>query len=289
MATLSNINEIQSLLTQAQEVLILTHENPNFDSLGASLSLFLSLTAAGKKVTVACPTPSTVEFSNLVGIDKLSQSLGGKNFVISLDYVEGSIEKVSYNITGDKFNLVIEPKPGAPAFSPEKVHYSSSAASPNLIFVLDCANYEQLGKFYQDEKELYSKVATINIDNHPNNTQFGKINLTDPQASSTSELVTFFLQNLGLPINQDMATNLLAGIEAATNNFAPQTSSAGAFEAAAICLKAGGKRRIVREPFQEVPPQAPQEAPADWLQPKIFNTKTASNPPLTPKDESTLL
>lgn len=282
----TNISEIQNLLASAQEVLILTHENPNQDSLGASLSLYLSLSALGKKVAVACSTPLTVEFGNLVGIDKISQNLSSKNFVISLDYVEGAIEKVSYNISDDKFNLVIEPHPGAPPFSPEKVHYSTGSAIPELIFVLDSANFEQLGKFYHNEKDLYSKVPTINIDCHPGNLYFGKINLVDPGASSTSEIVTFLLQNLGLSLTEDIATNLLVGITFATNNFASESVGAGAFEAAAICLKAGGKRLgMLAKPTKEGPSQ---EAPADWLQPKIFKSSLTPSPSPS-KDESTLL
>jgi nanoRNase/pAp phosphatase (c-di-AMP/oligoRNAs hydrolase) len=280
---LPNINEIQTLLTNAQEVLILTHETPSQDSLGASLALFLSLSASGKRGTVACPKPLTVEFGNLVGIDKINQNLSSKNFIISLDYVEGAIEKVSYNITNDKFNLVIEPRVGAPPFSPERVHYSQDNANPGLIFVLDSANLEQLGKFYQDEKDLYSKVATVNIDYHPNNSHFGKINLIDPSASSTSEIITFLLQNLGLPLTEDIATNLLVGITVATNNFS-ESAGAGAFEAAAICLKAGGKRLGMVKKKEE----PSQEAPADWLQPKIFKSSSAPSPSPS-KDESTLL
>lgn len=281
MLDLANIGEIQNLLKSAQEVLILTHENPTQDSLGAALALFLGISSFGKRATVACPTPTTVELSNLIGIDKVNQSLRSKNFIISLDYAEGMIEKVSYNINSDKFNLVIEPKLGAPPFSLEKVHYSTSAPNPDLIFVLDCANLQELSKFYQDGEDLYSKVTTVNIDYHPNNTHFAKINLVDLGASSTSEIIAFLLQNLGLPLTEDIASNLLAGITVATNNFS-ERAGAGAFEAAAICLRAGGKRLgIVGEKKKELG----REAPADWLAPKIFKSST----PLSPKDETTLV
>lgn len=283
MPTAPDINEIQSLLASSKEVFILTHENPNHDTLGASLALFLSLLQAGKKTTVACPTPATVEFNNLVGLDKLNQTLPGKNFIISLDYVDGSIEKVSYNIDGDKFNLVIEPKSGAPSFSSEKVHFSSAAASPDLILVLDCSNLGELGKFYQNEENLYSKTTIINIDYHPKNAYFGKINLVDPQASSTSEIVTYLISNLGLPMTSDVASNLLSGLTFATKNFSAENLGAGAFEAAALCLKAGGKRKRGEQPIAQ---EAVQEAPADWLTPKIFKS---SSPSQTPKGESTTL
>jgi len=284
MPVLPNLSEIQSLLDQTKELLILTRENPDKDSLAASLALFLTLSATGKKARVACPTPSTVEFANLFAIDKVSQTLGSRNFIISLDYVEGSIDKVSYNISGDKFNLVIEPRPGTPPFSPEKVHYSSSTIMPDLIFVLGTADFEQLGKFYKDEKDLYSKVPVVNIDYHHDNTYFGKINLVDTEASSVSEIVSFFLRDLGFSLTQEVATNLLAGIDSATKNFSPSLASASAFEAAAFCLKAGGKRETEKEISQGLS----QEAPPDWLKPKIFKSSTASQP-VTPKDESTLL
>lgn len=280
MTTLANIDEVKNQLTLAQEILILTHETPNQDSLGASLALFLALQVAGKKVTVGCPTAPTVEFNNLVGLDKLVQELPSKNFVISLDYIEGAIEKVSYNIEGDRFNLVIQPKAGAPSLRPEQIHYRDAALNPDLIFILDCLRLEQLTSFYQN-KDLYSQVAMINIDYHPENALFGKINLVDKGASSTSEITTFLLQELGLPFNQDIGSNLLAGLVAATDNFS--LDSPGAFEAAAICLKVGGKRRLTTQPVKTA-----ATPPADWLQPKIF--KSSAQPQRQPpKDEQTLL
>ncbi len=282
MPVLPNNLEIQNLLTNSREILILTHENPNQDSLGASLALYLSLKAANKNVTVACPTPSTVEFTNLIGIDKLSPDLGGRNFVISLDYTEGTIDKVSYNIEGQKFNLVIEPRPGAPAFTQDKVHYSSSTPSPDLILIIDCAGIEELGKFYKDEKELFARVNTVNIDWHQNNASFGKVNLVNPGASGSSEIVVQLIKGLGLPLNEDIATNLLSGIETATKNFSSETASAGAFEAAAACLKAGGRRGASKT--------SQEEAPADWLQPKIYSSKSKAAPQdVTPKDGTSLL
>ncbi len=277
-----SITKIKNLLANAREVLILTHQNPSHDSLGSSLALFLSLSTAGKKVTVICPTPSTVEFANLVGIDKIAQTLPSKNFIISLDYAEGAIEKVSYNIEGGKFNLVIEPRPGTPPFSPEKAHYTSSGITPDLIFVLDSFSLEELGNFYSDDKEMYSKVTVINIDSHKNNSLFGQINLVEPEGSSTSEIVAFLLQDAGLPFNEDIASNLLAGLSFVSDNFSSNTVGPDLFEATAICLRAGGKRPGgVKAQKTELN----QEAPADWLQPKIFKSGTVSSS----KGEPTLL
>jgi nanoRNase/pAp phosphatase (c-di-AMP/oligoRNAs hydrolase) len=215
----SDITKIKELLDNAQDVLIVTHERPNADSMGSTLALYLGLTGMGKRVTVACPDPMIVEYSSFVGANKMVSSISKKNFVISLDYVDGSIEKVSYNIEGDKFNLVIEPRPGFDTFGPDKVHYSYAGGNAQLIFTVDTIHLGGLKKLYEEDKELYATKPIINIDRHPNNAQYGHTNMVDPQASSTAELVGQLLSGLGVAITADIATNLLNAVYGATNNF----------------------------------------------------------------------
>lgn len=310
----SDITNIKGLLETAQDVLIVTHEHPTHDSIGSALALSLGLSSLGKKVTVACPDPILVELSNYIGAQKIVTALGKKNFVISLDYVDGSIEKVSYNIEGDKFNLVIEPRPGFEAFSEDKVHYSHSGQSAQVIFSVDTIHLGGLKKLYEDDKELYASKPIVNIDRHANNAHYGHTNMVDDKASSTAEVVYTLLTGLGVSLSEDMATNLLNAVYSATQNFQSPNVKAGAFELAAKSVSAGGKRfvnapsvseeithggesvaseprRIEQSPVaaatQAVPaqsqqatpaPQAPkpQKAPPEWLKPKIFKSSNIS-------------
>lgn len=289
--------KIKDLINAANDILVVTHEHPTFDSIGSSLALCLGLASFGKKVTVACPDPMTVELSNFVGVNKIVSEAGKKNFVISLDYVEGSIEKVSYNIAGNTFNLVIEPRPGFPVFSEEKVHYSHAGASADLIFAVDTIHLGGLKKLYEEDKELYATKPIVNIDRHPNNVHFGQINLVDNQASSTAEVVGSLLSALGVTLTEDIATNLLNALYGGTNNFQNPYVTASAFTLAASCVRAGGKRfGVGKDGVQPSAAEAPQmvkvqdttnapkdvgmqtpvsQAPADWLKPKIFKS---SNP-----------
>lgn len=282
---------VQQALTSAQTVLVVSPKKPKLDQIAAALALFLSLKKAGKSVVVACPDEMTVEFSLLVGVDKISQQLGGKNLMISLDYIEDSIEKVSYNIEGKKFNLLIQPKAGFPPLSAEKVNYSHSGGS-DLIFTIGAQRLEDLGSLYAQEKELYDQKPVVNIDVDPKNTQFGKINLANPAISSCSEITAGLISVLKLPVDQDIATNLLLGIEEATQGFTSPKTSASTFEVAAFCLRAGGRRAKAPEakPKKAVPlspmpsgvsakkvPKEPEEKEkpsADWFEPKIFKGST---------------
>lgn len=291
--------QIKELLDKASSVLIVTHENPTADSIASSLALYLGLTDLGKKVTIACPDPVTVGLSYFVGADKVVNEAKKNNFIISLDYQEGSIEKVSYNIEGDKFNLVIEPRPGFEPFSQEKVHYAYAGGGGDLIITVDTIHLGGLKKLYEQDKELYASKPIINIDRHPNNAQYGQINLVDSQAASTSEVVARVLSNLGVKLTQDIAFNLLNGVYGATNNFQSATVTAAAFELAAVCIKAGGKKFQPHQAKQEEAPVGesvgetkpvqteapvnseekpvkPHETPAEWLKPKIFKSSSIS-------------
>lgn len=295
------LSSLRESLAPAQTVLILLPQNPNRDKIAASLALFLSLKKAGKRVTIVCPTQMTVEFSDLIGVDQIGIKLSGRNLIISFDYIEDSIEKVSYNIENNKFNLVIQPKPGFPPLSLEKVDYSYSGEGADLIFTIGAQDLKDLGKFYQESKSLFENQSIVNIDLSSANNQFGKINLIDPAASSCSEIVAHLISRLGLPVDEDIASNLFLGIERTTGGFTSGEVGAATFEAAAFCLRAGARRmaprrRPEKRPKKKVPlkpmptevsaakkPEEPapkeplggkKKPSPDWLEPKIYKGNT---------------
>ena len=252
------LTKAKELVGKANDIVIVTHAKPTMDSIGGSVALMLGLVSLGKKATVVCPDPITVGLSGFVGVDRVVRDFGKKNFVISLDYVDGSIEKVSYNIEGKKFNLVVEHRPGFELFSPDKVQYSYQGVSADLVMSVDTLDLPDLGSVYEQQKDVITSKSVINIDFHSNNTNYGVLNLVDPGASSTTELIAELLATLGVKLTVDIATNLLNAIYAATNNFQNANVTSMAFEVASVCLKAGAKRFGVAD--------APRANP----EPKVF-------------------
>lgn len=273
---------IQEILAAAKSIFIVLPKNSDYDKVAAGLALFLSLKQTGRQVSIASPRQMTVEFSSLVGVDKIKNKLDGRNLIISFDYIEDSIEKVSYNIEGGKFNLVIQPKEGFPSFSPDKIQYSFSGGSPDLVFVIGAESLQDLEKLYLDNPEIFD-----------NNKKVVNINLNS--AGSISEKIANTISDLKLPIDADIAGNLLAGIERATDNFSSAKTTADTFQAAALCLRAGAKRQLIEpkkkkatiplepmttevsasKPPIEAPAEEEVEPPSpDWLQPKIYKGNT---------------
>lgn len=294
--------EVKKYVDEAKNILLVIPKNSSHDGFGSALASYLALTDIGKTVTVACPDPMTVEYSDFVGANKVKTSIQNKNFIISLDYKEGSIDKVSYNIEGDKFNLVIEPRAGF-QFSKDAVSYShaTGGAKADLIIVFNALHLGQLGTVYEENKDLFASQPVVNIDTHSENKEFGTVNLVDPTASSTTELTAVVLSSLGVKLTEDIATNLLNALYQTTDNFEKSLVNARTFEVASVCMKAGGKRFTKKEKTEEgksanliqpkpqedkkdheetvlsgetKQPEKPSSPPDDWLKPKIFKSSS---------------
>lgn len=274
------LSKAKDMVGTAQNVVVVTHGKPTMDSLGSSLALMLGLISLGKKATVVCPDAITVELSGFVGVDKVVRDFGKKNFVVSFDYVDGSIEKVSYNIEGKKFNLVVEHRPGFEPLTPDKVNYAYQGVSADLIITVDILNWNQLGDVYTNNKDLIASKPVINVDFHNENLNYGQLNLVDPGASSTTELVAELMATLGVKLTTDIATNLLNAIYDATKNFQNPNVTSMAFEVASVCLKAGAKRFGVEAPVQ-VPAPVPAPPQPVQPQPQVF----VGNQPVTPEPQ----
>lgn len=296
------LTKLKNILANARNVIIFLPANPNYDQLAAGLGLYLGLLKQGKQVTIASSTPVLVENSDLVGIDKIKNSLNGKNLIISLPYEEGKIEKVSYNFEEDKFNLVIEPKEDHLDFSPDDVSFSTGGLEADLIFTVGVKDLSEIDKLYQANRDLFEKKDVTRIDNSQSVSQFGKINIVNPQLPTVSEIIVLVLKNLSIAIDKDISTNLYKGLQKGTNNFDQQIVSALTFEAAAFCLRNNAiktptgitQKQVFAVPAAQVsqkqspivqPSASPVKhvstspilsqdvsVPGDWLKPKIFSS-----------------
>lgn len=229
-------------IERAKDIAIVTHEKPTADSLGSSLALYQGLLSLGKKAVVVCPDPVTVGLSYFVDVNKIRNQFGQKNFIISLDYIDGSIEKVSYNIDRDKFNLVIEPRAGFEPITGDKVHFSETNSKPDLIISIDTIHLGGLKKLYESEKEMFASTTIINLDHHQNNSNYGQINLVDPDSATTIEITAALLSSLGVKLTPDIASNMLNSLYDSTDNFQSEFVNSRTFELASACIRAGGKR-----------------------------------------------
>ena len=68
------INLLKGFLDQAADLGIVIGSHQNLDTVAASLALYNSLSQAGKKVQIISKKAPTVEVSNLVGVNKITEN-----------------------------------------------------------------------------------------------------------------------------------------------------------------------------------------------------------------------
>ena len=106
----------------------------------------------------------------------------------------------------------------------------------DAVFVLDCSEIERVG----DEAPRIAGVRRIvNIDHHISNDRYGHLTLTDPNASSTGEMVFRLLDGMGLEITKDMAINLYTAILTDTGAFRYSNTGPKTFAVAGRLLEKG--------------------------------------------------
>lgn len=285
------MNELQNLtsqINQASSILLFSPNKPGFDAVASTLSLYLVLKSAGKNVTVASNSEPIVRDSHLVGLDKIKTEIGQQNLVISFPYQEDSIEKVSYNVKNETFNLIIRPKQNHTPIKKDKLEFNYTGASADLVIILGCVQIQDVGNILIQEKDLLEQAKIVNISNKPS--EFGDVNIVDTQAS-LSELTTALIQEINLQLTQDAAQNLLLGIEQATDNLQSQQITADTFEALATLYRAGANRSRNQKPKKstahplktkdqqnKIKKDEPESRPKpDWLKPKIYKSSSQNS------------
>jgi len=257
-------SELNLWLAKVGEIRILLPEKPSLDLVASGCSLSSSLRKGGKKTVLVCPEEVKAKFSQVYGVNEIRNKISERSFVISIDYNLSDVEKVAWDDKEQKVNLIVQPKEEAPMIREDMVSFSSRGGKVSNVIALGFRSSQELqaglSQLGQKSNIDQTKLVNIGIGAEWERENFGQIKIIDSQASSFSEIVAALVEGLSLPIDELGASNLLLGLRAATNSFSAANVGADAFEAAAFCLRAGGKLTEV----------APQGAAVDFGKPKIY-------------------
>ena len=232
--------------SQSNSISLVLPTNPSFDIVASALSLKLSLEQQNKKVDITCPDEITVDFNRLVGVNTITKATPSKNLIISFPGQTNLVEKVSYSVENDELQLVIVPKTGS-IIDTTKIKIIPGGVSYDLSLVVGSADFGVEG-----------------------------------EASCLSQITAVIIKSQNLPINPDIATNLMQGLTRGTNGFTNPKVDKNTFEAAAWLMASGARHQsdeISAESFPtgSIPVAQPQPEPEpDWYEPKIYRGTTVS-------------
>lgn len=134
----------------------------------------------------------------------------------------------------------VDPPPPFLAFLPgvERVR-RSPALEPDVAVVVDAGELSRIGVVVTEQSDWFARARLVNIDHHVSNPGYGAAAWIDPEAAATCELVTLLLPELGVPLDAQLATALLAGIVQDTHTFAHPNATARTLRVAADLVDAG--------------------------------------------------
>ncbi len=85
---------------------------------------------------------------------------------------------------------------------------SAVPSSADLLIMVDCSSMDRTGVAPQD----LPRRPDINFDHHPTNSYFADLNFVDPEAAATAEIIYDAAPSLGLPLEPEVASNLLVAL-----------------------------------------------------------------------------
>lgn len=225
------------------------------DSLGSALALYLILKKLGKEVTVVSPEPVPEAFQFLPTTNVIHEDLtASPDFIVTIDCAKAKIDTIKTKLENNKVNIIVTAKKGQ--FSADEVSFHHGPSKYDVIVTVDTGDLVQLGRFYEDNPELFTSLPVINIDHHASNDNFGKINLVDIMASATTEILLPLIEEMEQRTNvelfdEDVATLLLAGIITDTGSFQNANTTPRSFAASAKLIKYGARQQeIIKHVFK---------------------------------------
>jgi phosphoesterase RecJ-like protein len=122
--------------------------------------------------------------------------------------------------------------------------------SERVVVFLDCGNIDRMPVDFLRRQD----VELVNIDHHHDNTRFGSVNLVDPGASCTAEIVWRLAKELGAEITPRIADALYVALVTDTGKFMYENTTSDAHRMAAELIEVGvDPHNVYRRLFEDLP------------------------------------
>jgi len=120
------------------------------------------------------------------------------------------------------------------------------------LVCLDCASEQRLW----DGEPHRAAALVVNVDHHGDNTEFGDLNLVEPDASSTAEVLVHVLEAGGWEIAPDEALPLYVALVTDTGRFGNRSAGREAHRVAGLLIESGADPAAVARRLYEQQPFA---------------------------------
>jgi bifunctional oligoribonuclease and PAP phosphatase NrnA len=186
-----------------------------------------------QRITALChENPDADTIGGAVAIALIGERLGKQ------------VEIVSVDAPAPAFDFL----PMYDRFSPEP------RLEPDLAVVCDAATLERVGRVRVEHASWFECARLVNVDHHVTNSRFGHVNLVDPAAAATCQVIAAALPALDIAADRELATALLTGIVRDSHGFSDPSTGGETLRIAASRVDAGAPITLIhRRVLAELP------------------------------------
>ncbi|MCI0404963.1 MAG: bifunctional oligoribonuclease/PAP phosphatase NrnA [candidate division Zixibacteria bacterium] len=124
--------------------------------------------------------------------------------------------------------------------------------APDAAFVVECPSLRRIGCV---QKLLRPETVIVNIDHHPRNEKFGRVNWLDARASAVGEMIYDFLTAARFKITPSVAESLYTAILTDTGRFRYSSTHPRTLEICARLMRQGANpQKITEEVYYRISP-----------------------------------
>ena len=132
----------------------------------------------------------------------------------------------------------------------EVFHEAPADIADRTVIFLDCGNVDRMPVDFLVE----DAAIVMNVDHHHDNTRFGQINLVDPDACCTAQIVWRLAHELGVEIDTEIAEALYVGLVTDTGKFMYENTDSEAHRMAQELIASGVlPNEIYRKLYERAP------------------------------------
>lgn len=253
---LETIQQIEKIINESKNVLILLPQNPTGDAIGSGWAFNFFLEKKGIVSTLAFVDEfkEVERFTFLPKPKNISEGINeAKEFILVFKTKYNKISNVKPEFGEDELKIFITPEKGS--IDPRDFCFIPAKSKYDAIFVLDSPDKETLGKVFEDNPDIFYEMPVVNIDHHSNNENFGQVNVTNINASSTAEILYEVFEKIDSKIIDENISNcLLAAIISGTESFQRKNTTPKSLQIAAKLMDNGAKQQeIIRWLFKTQP------------------------------------
>lgn len=237
---LSDIKQAETLIKSSKYILLIFNSKDNGDALASALAMKTFLEKQHREADVVCDDfKAPKQFNFLHSISTVKPALANlQKFIIKVDVSKTAIESLSYDIKDSVLSIYLTPKDGI--IGKNELRTAQSTFKYDLIITFNTPDLDSLRATYQNNTDLFHRTPIIAIDHLPNNERYGKINLVDLSATSTSEIVFKLIKEIDEQyLDANLCTTLLTGITIATGSFKSPNLSPSTMQIASDLMARG--------------------------------------------------